>query len=353
MTDADESRGMRRRRTSFAGLLALVVLIGGGCRGVVETVPEGEPPIVQLRYTTLPDPVDAVAVHYWFVAWMPGRERPRRTEIWRRGEWWNTLDGSPERGGDLGHLRADNGDPDWNMGSGPTVIHKEWRGDEAWQLIDVLDQPERYPDRRTYWVWPGPNSNTWAAFVLREAGLGVDLDPRAVGKDWRGFVSVGPTASRTGVSFDTPLLGLGVGLDEGLELRLLALTFGVDLWPPALKTPFGRLGFSDTVGELDEDRRRERRDRRRELERLWPEKPRRAGALMAWKRREAQRKRSARQRFKWRRERLRREALGLDPDPPWPTGIPVFGTSFISGRIDNIVDGDGPSLTGRRLNGTR
>ena len=67
----------------------------------------------------------------------------------------------------------------------------------------------------------------------------------------------------------------------------------------------------------------------------------------------SQRKRSARQRFKWRRERLRREALGLDPDPPWPTGIPVFGTSFISGRIDNIVDGDGPSLTGRRLNGTR
>jgi len=41
------------------------------------------------------------------------------------------------------------------------------------------------------------------------------------------------------------LLGVLAGVEEGLELNVLSLTFGVDVKRPALKLPvLGRLGFS-------------------------------------------------------------------------------------------------------------
>ena len=41
------------------------------------------------------------------------------------------------------------------------------------------------------------------------------------------------------------LAGVLVGLDEGLEVSLLGLTWGFDLDPPALKLPgLGRLGMA-------------------------------------------------------------------------------------------------------------
>ena len=44
------------------------------------------------------------------------------------------------------------------------------------------------------------------------------------------------------------LFGLSVGLEEGLELNLLGLNFGVDLNSPALRLPaIGRVGLDDTV----------------------------------------------------------------------------------------------------------
>jgi hypothetical protein len=36
-----------------------------------------------------------------------------------------------------------------------------------------------------------------------------------------------------------------VGLRDGLEAHLLCLTLGIDAWPPAYKTPVGRLGFRE------------------------------------------------------------------------------------------------------------
>ena len=38
--------------------------------------------------------------------------------------------------------------------------------------------------------------------------------------------------------------GVGGSLDEGVEVNLLGASYGVDLYPPALKLPaIGRLGF--------------------------------------------------------------------------------------------------------------
>jgi len=44
---------------------------------------------------------------------------------------------------------------------------------------------------------------------------------------------------------ETPLVGAKVGILDGVELHSLIFTLGIDIWPPAFKTPWGRYGFSE------------------------------------------------------------------------------------------------------------
>jgi hypothetical protein len=111
------------------------------------------------------------------------------------------------------------------------------------QRIEAAAKEYPYPAR--YHVWPGPNSNTFTAFVLRKVPeLRVDLPPTAIGKDYLGWRSVNRTPSGTGAQANLfGLAGLAVGLEEGLEVNLLGLTFGVDPKSLSIKLPVvGRLG---------------------------------------------------------------------------------------------------------------
>jgi hypothetical protein len=105
---------------------------------------------------------------------------------------------------------------------------------------------EAYPYAEAYRVWPGPNSNTFVAHVLRSAPeLRADLPATAIGKDYLGpsFVAWSPSGTGAQLSF-FGLLGVLGGLEEGLELNVLGLTFGVDPLDLAVKLPLaGRLGW--------------------------------------------------------------------------------------------------------------
>jgi hypothetical protein len=106
---------------------------------------------------------------------------------------------------------------------------------------------KEYPYPARYHVWPGPNSNTFTAFVLRRVPeLRVDLPPTAIGKDYLGWKSVGKTPSGTGGQASVfGLVGLAAGVEEGLEMNLLGLNFGVDPKSLSVKLPIvGRLGPS-------------------------------------------------------------------------------------------------------------
>jgi hypothetical protein len=105
-----------------------------------------------------------------------------------------------------------------------------------------------YRDFGDYRVWPGPNSNTFTAAVLRAIPeLETTLPPNAVGKDFRPYPYLGPTDSGTGIEASLcGLVGVKVGWVEGVELNVLGLVAGLDLRHPALKLPgFGRIGIDD------------------------------------------------------------------------------------------------------------
>jgi hypothetical protein len=104
---------------------------------------------------------------------------------------------------------------------------------------------QEYPYPGKYHVWPGPNSNTFVAFVLRKVPeLRVDLPPTAIGKDYLGWRSVNITPSGTGGQASLfGVAGVSAGIEEGLEVNLLGLTFGVDPKSLSIKLPIvGRLG---------------------------------------------------------------------------------------------------------------
>ncbi len=131
------------------------------------------------------------------------------------------------------------------FGSAPELLADK-RGPGADALIARIDRAAReYPYPGEYSVWPGPNSNTFTAWVARAVPeLEVDLPPTAIGKDYLGdrLVATAPSGSGLQVSF-YGLLGFTASGVEGLEVNVLGLTFGAGLFPLALKLPIlGRIG---------------------------------------------------------------------------------------------------------------
>jgi hypothetical protein len=130
------------------------------------------------------------------------------------------------------------------------ILHATWRGAEADRAADCIER-EAHPIiqriNRNYFLVPGPNSNTFGDEILRRCHLHASLPATSIGKDWRGWIGAGVTSEGTGVQLETAIFGLKLGLKEGVEVHVLGLSFGVDLWPPALILPLGpgRLGFAD------------------------------------------------------------------------------------------------------------
>ncbi len=153
----------------------------------------------------------------------------------------------------------------WGVGRGAPAVRRNmrvidgyWAGNRPELLLDrrgpeveaLIDQVEAaistypYPDQ--YRTWPGPNSNTFIAHIARAVpALGLELPPTAIGKDYLSNGSiVARTPSGSGLQLSLlGMLGLALARDEGLEVNLLGLTFGIDPLDLALKLPgIGRLG---------------------------------------------------------------------------------------------------------------
>ena len=133
------------------------------------------------------------------------------------------------------------------FGKHPSLL-VEHRGEAVEAMIDRIEAAIRsYPYAQEYRSYPGPNSNTFLAHIGREVpALQLDLPANAIGKDYRPlFRPLGISPTGRGVQLSLlGLLGLSIGLEEGIEANILGLNFGLDLNPPGLRLPFaGRLGM--------------------------------------------------------------------------------------------------------------
>jgi hypothetical protein len=177
------------------------------------------------------------AVHSWIVLKEAGARDWTRYDV----VGW----GSP--------VRTNNWPPDGHWyGSVPDAL-VDISGDAAERLIPKIKAAvASYAFRHAgdYRVWPGPNSNSFTAAILRAVPeLGVSLPPNAVGRDFRDGVYAGLTDSGTGVELNLRgLAALKLGWVEGVEVDLLGLVAGLDLRRPALKLPgYGRIGLPSPV----------------------------------------------------------------------------------------------------------
>ncbi len=176
----------------------------------------------------------AVALHSWIVI------KPAKATAWRRYDvvGWG---GSP--------LRSNYWGPDIWFGERPQVV-ADLKGPSAEALIPRIEaaiRDYRYAQDGDYRMWPGPNSNTFVASILRAVPeIGVSLPPNAVGRDYRSLPYIGLTDSGTGIELSLwGLLGVKLGWVEGLELNVLGLVAGLDLREPGVKVPgFGTIGLN-------------------------------------------------------------------------------------------------------------
>lgn len=173
------------------------------------------------------------AVHSWIVV------KPENARSWTRYDvvgWGNPI-------------RINGWAPDGRWFGDPPRVIADVRGEVAAALIPKIQKAiADYPYRSNgdYRMWPGPNSNTFIAAILRVAPeLGAALPPEAVGRDFHAGFTAGLTPSRTGVEANLcGVLGVRVALVEGLEVNVLGLVAGVQVYPPAVKLPgFGQIGL--------------------------------------------------------------------------------------------------------------
>lgn len=134
--------------------------------------------------------------------------------------------------------------------SNPPQLVTSVTGSKAELLIPKIDDAiAAYPYAQpgAYKIWPGPNSNTFVAHVLRNVPeLGTVLPPHAVGRDYLpdgDFVHLDHDGRDLHVTF-RGLAGFSAGLRSGFELHFLGLVAGIDIVRPGIKVPaIGRIGI--------------------------------------------------------------------------------------------------------------
>jgi hypothetical protein len=133
--------------------------------------------------------------------------------------------------------------PDGRWFGSMPELYAEKRGAGVDALIERIDKAAHaYPYAKEYSAWPGPNSNTFTAWVARAVPeLEIDLPATAIGKDYLGSSIFGAAPSGSGFQVSLGgLLGVAASSVDGVELNFLGLNFGVS--PNGVKLPIvGRL----------------------------------------------------------------------------------------------------------------
>jgi hypothetical protein len=147
---------------------------------------------------------------------------------------WRTFSGLPA-------LSIAKDIPDRNWYNQRPRLLLDIRGNQAEMLIPRIERAARhYPYAKPYTLWPGPNSNTFPAYIARQVPeLGLVMPADAVGKDFltpAAFVAKAP--SGTGYQFSLyGVLGVLLAKKEGIEINIFGLEYGVRFAPFGIVLP--------------------------------------------------------------------------------------------------------------------
>jgi len=205
--------------------------------GIAPDPREQKAPLIQVYGARAYNWRGAFGIHSWIAAKRRGADQYRIYQVigWNLRRFGTTVAISETQRPDFAWYNAE-----------PELL-AEYRGPDAESVIDRIEAAvAAYPHAGEYRMWPGPNSNSFIAHVARQVPeMKLDLPPTAIGKDYlahgRLFDSL-PSGSGWQLSL-LGLLGIGVGLEEGIELNLLGLSAGLDVDDLALRLPgIGRVG---------------------------------------------------------------------------------------------------------------
>ncbi|MDD9910798.1 MAG: DUF3750 domain-containing protein [Ahrensia sp.] len=168
----------------------------------------------------------AFASHSWLVIKTPGVARYDRYEV----VGWGTP------------VRKNAYDADARWYSNNPRIEQQITGDAARRLIPQIEQAVasyRWRNPGDYTIWPGPNSNTFVASVIRAVpDFRAETPSTAVGRD---YPADGRWIGRTGDGSWFASLGgyagVVLGADHGLELNFLGLVAGFNPKRLEIKVP--------------------------------------------------------------------------------------------------------------------
>ena len=169
----------------------------------------------------------AVATHSWLLVKPAGAARYDRYDV----VGWGTP------------VRRNAYPPDGRWYSNAPVVHYEASGEKAERLIPGIERAVRdyrWRKRGDYSIFPGPNSNTFVASVVRAVpGFDAVVPPTALGRDYPAdghwFV---PAHDGRGMRLSLGgYAGLVVGGVEGIEVNFMGTVAGFDPATWTLKVP--------------------------------------------------------------------------------------------------------------------
>jgi len=170
------------------------------------------------------------AVHTWIVVKPTGASKFMRYEV----VGFSVSESNPA-------IKIDRTGPDnyWFGAKPELILDRRGSGVDA-MIAKVRESVETYPYPNEYRAWPGPNSNTFTAWIARQVPeLGLALPSNAIGKDYLpggAVIAAAPSATGYQVSL-FGLVGLLVARDEGIEINLLGMDLGIGFKAPGVKLP--------------------------------------------------------------------------------------------------------------------
>lgn len=180
----------RGRQAAKRLLLLGVALLILGCGTVpdqsafvaLSALTENGLAIARLYAAPLPG-IGLIASHPWFVVKRAESHGFDRWEVW------------PEAGEPFGHVRRNLFPVEGDVDSDGGYIIAELQGDAAEPIVNfIYSQSATYPCRDHYVLFPGPNSSSYAQWVLDGTGWSAMLPPTAIGKD---ISCAGPAKSKS------------------------------------------------------------------------------------------------------------------------------------------------------------